>query len=64
LQAQLTLASAPAAEPPAPGLLSLPEEPPAEEPLPWLQRRLQVTVHDGYRVGRAARALLGQLKRR
>jgi uncharacterized membrane protein YccC len=64
LQAQLTLASAPAAEPPAPGLLSLPEEPPAEEPLPWLQRRLQVTVHDGYRVGRAARALLDQLKRR
>jgi uncharacterized membrane protein YccC len=63
LQAQLTLATAPAAEPPAPGLQALPEEPPAQDPLPWLQRRLQVTVHDGYRVGRAARALIGQLNR-
>ena len=64
LQSQLVLApGVRPAEPPAPDLAALPEEAPAQEPLPWLQRRLQVTVHDAFRVGRVARALLAQVRR-
>jgi hypothetical protein len=45
----------------APGLELLPAEPPAQSILPWLLRRLQVTVHDGNEVARAARRVLNVL---
>jgi uncharacterized membrane protein YccC len=44
-----------------PGLELLPAEPPAQSILPWLLRRLQVTVHDGNEVARAARSALDVL---
>jgi uncharacterized membrane protein YccC len=62
LNAALT-SSAPADPAPveAPGLELLPAEPPAQSILPWLLRRLQVTVHDGNEVARAARRVLNGL---
>jgi uncharacterized membrane protein YccC len=39
----------------------LPPEPADKEPLPWLLRRLHVTVYDAARVGDAARTLLAKL---
>jgi uncharacterized membrane protein YccC len=59
LQASLAWpAKAPLQAPASVGVDSLPDEPPAQQALPWLQRRLQVTQHDAYQVGRAARELL------
>jgi hypothetical protein len=63
LQAHLSLAGPPPEAPPVPAPQALPEAPPADNPLPWLQRRLQVAAHDGYRVGCAARVLLQALRR-
>jgi uncharacterized membrane protein YccC len=62
LNAALT-SSAPVDSAPAeaPGLELLPAEPPAQTILPWLLRRLQVTVHDGNEVARAARCVLNVL---
>ncbi|MEW6706031.1 MAG: FUSC family membrane protein [Pseudomonadota bacterium] len=64
LREQLHADAAAPAQPPAsaPDLQALPGEPPAENPLPWLQRRLQVSALDAYRVGTAARALLARLQ--
>jgi uncharacterized membrane protein YccC len=62
LQRSLALEEAASAEPPVEPARALPEEAPAQDPLPWLQRRLQVTTHDGYRVGLAARTLLGKVR--
>jgi hypothetical protein len=62
LQRSLALEEAAPAEPPVEPARALPEEAPAQDPLPWLQRRLQVTTHDGYRVGLAARTLLGKVR--
>jgi hypothetical protein len=45
----------------APGLELLPAEPPSQSILPWLMRRLQVAVHDGNEVARAARGVLNAL---
>lgn len=40
---------------------ALPEEPPSDDPLPWLLRRLQLSLHDARRVGAAAAAALARL---
>jgi len=40
----------------------LPETPPARDLTPWLRRRLDVAVHDGRRIHRAARAALDKLR--
>ena len=45
-------------------LQALPQSLPAEDPLPWLLRRLQVAAHDAHRVGHAARLLLAQVRQR
>ncbi|MFL6664371.1 MAG: FUSC family protein, partial [Rhizobacter sp.] len=45
-----------------PGLDRLPEAPPQKDALPWLLRRLEVTVHDAWRVHGAARAALAKLR--
>lgn len=52
------------AEPPdAPAWLApLPGTLPTEDIAPWLRRRLEVSMHDGRRVGHAAAALLGRLR--
>jgi outer membrane protein TolC len=39
----------------------LPETPPAQDVMPWLQRRLDVAVHDAQRIHRAARAAMAKL---
>jgi uncharacterized membrane protein YccC len=42
---------------------ALPVEPPGEDPVPWLLRRLQLSVHDALRVRQAADAALERLGR-
>jgi hypothetical protein len=64
LQSALTLSGAaaddlPVSEPQ--GLDLLPIQTPADNPLPWLQRRLQAAVHDSREVARAARRVLTKL---
>ncbi|MED5617696.1 FUSC family protein [Ideonella sp. BN130291] len=51
-------------EPPALRLDALPVLPPADEPMPWLLRRLQLAVHDAHAVGQCARHALERLGRR
>jgi hypothetical protein len=45
------------------GLESLPVEPLAHDPAPWLLRRLQVAAHDARRARRAAREAVTRLVR-
>jgi uncharacterized membrane protein YccC len=40
---------------------TLPQEPPSDDPLPWLLRRLQLSLHDARRVRVAASAALARL---
>lgn len=47
--------------PGVPGLELLPAEPPAEDLLPWLLRRLQVAAAEGPAIARAANAALAAL---
>jgi uncharacterized membrane protein YccC len=52
------------APPPAVGLHALPLLPPADEPTPWLLRRLQLAVHDAHAVAQCARSALERLRPR
>jgi uncharacterized membrane protein YccC len=64
LQLALTLSGTAPADTPvgeAQGLDLLPRQTPADNPLPWLQRRLQAAVHDSQEVARAARKVLTKL---
>lgn len=68
LQAALQLAASPPGMAPvdlpvtdASGLDLLPLQPPTDQPLPWLQRRLQAAVHDSQAVAHAARRVLAKL---
>jgi len=64
LQANLAVGGPPATtsfHPDASVLELLPVEPPTQDLLPWLLRRLQVTVRDSGEVARAARAALARL---
>ena len=51
----------PAPQPTARWTDALPGEPPATDPLPWLLRRLQLSVDDAHRIRAAARAALARL---
>ena len=60
LRARLQLDAAAASMDPrdALGVQALPSLPPADDPTPWLLRRLQLAVHDAHRVGDSARSAL------
>lgn len=65
LQAALALQAPAEAGAPGPRAteVALPAEPPAQDALPWLQRRLEISLDNARQVGEAARSVLSRLSR-